>query len=235
MGDKLASSSTDTSKCSTPDPSGCTDGSGLKMSPNNDPCILCSSSLDTEKSDASALHATVVSQKFSCESSSSGTVSQAVKCPDTVPDNLSCSNSSPQAAQSANTVQGSLSDQDSCAGDDGAQNNLCKTEGLPTSSETCVCSSNSDFCGVSNPSHSENKSLDTISKTVIERYLCYGCRIILREMVSKFVFIKNHLAPFTHVCMSNYTTVKQYDVCYLFLILYISIQYIQLHIYMQYC
>lgn len=146
-GDKLVSTYPDCGKSSSTSLNGDPD-SDFTVGISSNRCALCGSHLDTGQGEASALHATLVSQKLSCHSSS-------------------------HMLQQTETNNGTIVSHESY------NMNGCATE---KTSDSCDCDQSSGCCGGGKISSIGNRKPEIIDKDVMERYLCYGCRIILREM-----------------------------------------------------
>ncbi|KAK8733987.1 hypothetical protein OTU49_006286, partial [Cherax quadricarinatus] len=149
-GDKLVSTSSDCSKCSTPSLNG-DDGCESEMDLSNASCALCCSPLDTEQSEASAFYATVVSEKLSASTSVTHAFQETVTHRNMHINDEKCSP----------MLLGNL-------------NKCCEADLSHIATETLKCSQNPECC--------VGGKLQEITKEVMEQYLCYGCRIILREM-----------------------------------------------------
>ncbi|KAG7168336.1 Cytoplasmic tRNA 2-thiolation protein 2-A-like [Homarus americanus] len=153
-GDKLMSTSSGSSKCSTPDVNG-DSGSKSTANVNNDPCVMCGSQIDTGQCEASAFIATLVSQKLSCNHPSVHTLQQN-------------STNRISDGKSKMILNGEVNDSNEL------KNTVSKTE------DSCDCSQNSDCCD--GAKSTANSGLKLLTKDMIEDLLCYGCRIILKEM-----------------------------------------------------
>lgn len=115
-------------------------------------CVLCASKLDTDKGEASALHATIISQKYSSK-----------KSPKTSQDN-------------ADEVKDGVSVQEACKE---IRNGELSAD---PSGGTCGCAGAGGGCGKT--AKSSLKEQDLRSAQTMERYLCYGCRVTVRDLVS---------------------------------------------------
>ncbi|KAK7084126.1 Cytoplasmic tRNA 2-thiolation protein 2 [Halocaridina rubra] len=150
-GDKLISTLSDTSKCSTPDLNGRANGDTSYHL-----CALCGLNLDTIQSDSSAVNATLVSQNLSAMDLSGNEKSDVTfHKTDLISTNIS--------DNSSNTEKSSVS---AC----------CKTN-----SEACGSEKKSSCCQNDKRDFGDNHRAE-VSKETVQRYLCYGCRIIVREM-----------------------------------------------------
>lgn len=149
-GDKLVSTSSDCSKCSTPSLNGDADCES-EMDLSTASCALCCSPLDTGQSEASAFYATVVSEKLSASTSVTHAFQETVTHRNMHINDEKCSP----------LVLGNL-------------NKCCEADPSHIATETLKCSQNPECCA--------GGKLQEITKEVMEQYLCYGCRIILREM-----------------------------------------------------
>lgn len=120
---------------------------------NEDSCALCSSNLDTEKGEASALHATVISQKYSNKKS------QEISQQKTLEAKLDASSQEYSKLRS----DGEMSP------DPGGGK--------------CDCARPGAGCSKTNRSIMVDQNWETAE--TLEQYLCYGCRVTLRDLVSK--------------------------------------------------
>lgn len=158
-GDKLVSTSPDCSKSSTTNRNG-DPGNDSRIGISSNLCAMCGSQLDTGQSEASALHATLVSQRLSCNGTSQ-VLQQTVTNKGTDVSNKGNNMMTKRIVNGYETE---------------ASANL--------TSDSCDCSQSSGCCGGNQINSIGNGKPEMINKVVMERYLCYGCRIILREMVS---------------------------------------------------
>lgn len=112
-------------------------------------CVLCASKLDTDKGEASALHATVISQKYSSKKSQGTSQDKAEEVKDEV--------------------------QEGCK-------EIKNGEVLPDpGGGMCGCAGAGGGCG---KTRSSLRDQFLGSAETMERYLCYGCRVTVRDLVS---------------------------------------------------
>nr|XP_045625547.1 cytoplasmic tRNA 2-thiolation protein 2-A-like [Procambarus clarkii]XP_045625548.1 cytoplasmic tRNA 2-thiolation protein 2-A-like [Procambarus clarkii]XP_045625549.1 cytoplasmic tRNA 2-thiolation protein 2-A-like [Procambarus clarkii]XP_045625550.1 cytoplasmic tRNA 2-thiolation protein 2-A-like [Procambarus clarkii]XP_045625551.1 cytoplasmic tRNA 2-thiolation protein 2-A-like [Procambarus clarkii]XP_045625552.1 cytoplasmic tRNA 2-thiolation protein 2-A-like [Procambarus clarkii] len=160
-GDKLTSSSLDNSKHSTPDMnSDSTSDTRVDLSSKH--CVLCCSPVDTGQGEASAFCATLVSQKLSA----GGSLSHSLQ------ENLT-NKGSDISRETFTDMMNGLHVNDCCEAG----------ESSPVTAESLADGQTSECCGGRKLCSSGSKELEQITKDVMERHLCYGCRIVLREMV----------------------------------------------------
>ena len=159
------------SRCSTP----ALNGHLNNDDPNNMNdiiCAICGLHLDTDQSEASAVHATFVSQQLSCR-----------VAPESTPQK--------ELAAERSKAASNVSDEISASSSTTVNSNDQQLENNKINSSDITCGSESNSCGNSQgrgccggKSGSMKQQHDNITKNVIDSYLCYGCRIIVREMVS---------------------------------------------------
>lgn len=125
---------------------------------SEDSCALCASNLDTVKGEASALHATVISQEYISKRSQE--ISQ----------------------QKAGEMKHDVSFQD-CGKKVRSDGEMLPDPG----GGICGCARAGGSCSKTGMSTVVDQDRE-LAKTV-EHYLCYGCRITLRDLVSKTVHI----------------------------------------------
>lgn len=116
-------------------------------------CALCASVLDTDKGEASALHATFISQKYSSKKSQGTTPKKA------------------EEVKSETSVR------------EGCQEIRTGEMSADPGGGTCGCAGGGGSCDKTLRSSLKGQGLG--SAQIIERYLCYGCRVTVRDLVSK--------------------------------------------------
>ncbi|XP_068200967.1 cytoplasmic tRNA 2-thiolation protein 2 [Palaemon carinicauda] len=160
-GDKLVSTSTEMSKCSTPELNDHidTDFSPIML------CVMCGLQLDTLQSESSAVQATIVSQRLS------RIVAPTTKPEESVAEDTNCSYDT-SSTSNIPPQEHSL--------DNVKSNNGCTVSSNGVGTNSCDCSQQT-CC-----SSSKDKALldanNSVPKDILDGYLCYGCRIIVREL-----------------------------------------------------
>lgn len=131
----------------------------------DDSCALCGSKLDTDKGEASALHATIISQKYSSRKSHGTEQDKTYE------------------------VKNDTSVQKGC------KEIMNGDVPLDPGGGTCGCTGVGGSCNKTVKNSLKDQSLKSVQ--TMERYLCYGCRVTVRDLVSKT--FQNNLLFFLNI------------------------------------
>ncbi|XP_064116959.1 cytoplasmic tRNA 2-thiolation protein 2-like isoform X2 [Macrobrachium nipponense] len=160
-GDKLVSTSSEISKCSTPELNGYNETNFSSI------CAMCGLILDTMQSESSAVHATLVSQRLSCTVAPSVNLGERLTDATNGLSEQSSSTSSPTHLQTSHEHH--------------VKSINCSSDLSSSVGTSCDCSQQTRCCSTNKDKQQLNAS-NSVHKNILDSYLCYGCRIIVREL-----------------------------------------------------
>lgn len=160
-GDKLVSTSSEISKCSTPELNGYHETNFPSV------CAMCGLILDTMQSESSAVHATLVSQRLSCTVAPSVNLAERLTEATNGVSEQSPSISSPTPLQTSHVHH--------------EKSNNCSSDLSSSVGMSCDCAQQTRCCS-SNKDKQQLDACNSVHKNILDSYLCYGCRIIVREL-----------------------------------------------------
>ncbi|KAK4298079.1 hypothetical protein Pmani_029553 [Petrolisthes manimaculis] len=141
-----------------------------KMKLERESCVLCKLPLDTDQGAASALKATQVSLRLSQQVARTGGSQQKH-------DGKSVASGSANVQVIEEAVK-------NCGSSKKEVKSSCesgKVSAIEDIEDSCRCSNNTGCCSTRNTSHN-TKQDEPFSVDIIEKHVCYGCRILLRDM-----------------------------------------------------
>lgn len=143
-----------------------------KMNLEREPCVLCRLPLDTDQGPASALKATEVSLRLNQFASSTGGSQQEH-------DGSPASNGTVIVGMKEETTENFISSKKQ-----GKLNSEAVNASDIEDDVSCECGSSTGCCSTRN-TLDKTQQYEPIPMRIIESHLCYGCRILLRDMVSR--------------------------------------------------